>query len=131
MAETNIRSVTINTTSQVIMTVSGQGIQILGQEGSKAETEEAKVILADVLPALLSKFLQKNAQYARVQSGHDLGLKGIIPDINRKSAALITRIWDADNVWDQDTQDSTEELAGDLIGHLLLMLAKMKMMDDA
>jgi hypothetical protein len=90
-----------------------------------AETPDARYILAAVLPKLLEHFLIKNGQYARAQSGHDLGLKGIIPDINRKSAALITRIWDNDNMYDAG-QDETQELIDDLIGHLLLMRAKMR-----
>jgi hypothetical protein len=89
-----------------------------------AVTPEARYILAKVLPRLLQNFLESNAKYARAQSGHDLGLKGIIPDINRKTSALITRIWDEQEAG----RDSTPEIIDDLIGHLLLMRGKMGLM---
>jgi hypothetical protein len=89
-----------------------------------AVTDDARYILA-ILPDILEKFLMKNAQYARAQTGHDLGIKGIIPDINRKSAAIIERVW-GDHDAPAPSQDSTQELLEDLIGHCLLMLAKMR-----
>jgi hypothetical protein len=90
-----------------------------------ATTDDARYIM-DILPDLLKHFLTKNTQYARAQTGHDLGLKGIVPDINRKTSALITRIWDRQALEPYEGEDSTEELIEDLIGHLLLMLAKMR-----
>lgn len=90
-----------------------------------AVTDEARYIL-DILPYILTKFLRKNAQYARAQTGHDLGLMGVIPDINRKSAALISAVWDGGTDWSGEDTDSAREIAEDLIGHLLLMLAKME-----
>lgn len=86
-----------------------------------AATPEAHRVL-EKIPYILLHFLEKNAGYARAQSGHDLGIKGIIPDINRKTAALITQVWDGGHA----PGDSTEELVGDLIGHLLLLLAKIE-----
>lgn len=97
----------------------GQGYTV------EAPTDDAQYIM-EILPEIIGHFLHKNAQYARAQSGHDLGLKGIVPDINRKTSALITRIWDANNVWDENLQDSTEDLIDDLFGHLLLMRAKLR-----
>lgn len=88
-------------------------------------TDEARAIVEDVLPRLMEKFLRKNAQYARAQTGHDLGLKGIIPDINRKTAALITAVWDGEGGITGGDTDSARDIAEDLVGHLLLMLAKM------
>lgn len=107
-----------------IMRVKQDGIDIYyGEVGLSvpAVTPEACYILAKVLPTLLKDFLESNAKYARAQAGHDLGLKGIIPDINRKTSALITRIWDGQEAG----RDSTEEIVRDLVGHLLLMLGKM------
>lgn len=112
----------------VTTTITSEGISVqMGDKGYDvpAVTEDA-VYVMNILPDLLKNFLLKNAQYARAQTGHDLGIKGVIPDINRKSAAIITRVWDADNAWDGQATDSTQELAGDLIGHLLLLLAKMR-----
>jgi hypothetical protein len=84
-----------------------------------AVTHEARVVL-ELLPAIMQDFLESNEKYARAQTGHDLGAKGVIPDINRKTSALITRIWDGVEAG----RDETDELIGDLIGHLLLLLAK-------
>lgn len=97
-----------------------------GDEGYtvEAETDDAKYVL-NILPDIIERFLKKNSQYARAQTGHDLGVKGIIPDVNRKTSALISRFWDSDGI-PRDGEDSTEELIGDLMGHLLLMLAKMR-----
>lgn len=90
-----------------------------------AVTEEAHLIVNTILPRLVEKFLRKNAQYARAQTGHDLGIKGIIPDINRKTAALITAVWDGGPIEGGDV-DEAFDIAEDLVGHLLLMLAKME-----
>lgn len=106
------------------MVVSSIGVSFdFGEQGVDEDfmTEEAKVIF-DALPSLLLDFLASNAKYARAQT-HDLGLKGVIPDVNRKTSALITRIWDGVEAG----RDPTDELIGDLIGHLLLMLGKYKM----
>lgn len=84
-------------------------------------TDDAVYIVNEVLPALLDRFLKKNTKYARAQV-HDLGIKGIVPDINRKSSVIIDRIWHGAGVIDEDT----EEVIDDLIGHLLLMRAKMR-----
>lgn len=88
-----------------------------------ATTDDAQYIM-QILPDVLKQFLTKNTQYARAQA-HDLGVKGTIPDINRKTSALITRFWDRDGL-PMEGEDSNEELIGDLIGHLLLALAKMR-----
>jgi hypothetical protein len=104
-----------------VITTAGISIDY-GENGvdQDAMTDEARVILG-MVPGILLKFLEKNEKYARAQTGHDLGAKGVIPDINRKSAALITAIWDGV----ETPSDLPTELAEDLIGHLLLLLAKM------
>lgn len=113
-------------TYAMVITENGIGVNY-GEQGfnAEAETPEARYILLKVLPRLLQRFLRKNEQYARAQTGHDLGIKGIIPDINRKSAAIITRVWDRDNADPDILQDDVEELCDDLIGHLLLLKAKL------
>lgn len=83
-------------------------------------TDDAKYIL-DQLPTIIGDFLDSNAKYARAQTGHDLGPAGIMPDINRKTSVLISRIWHGEPA---GRGESTEEVIGDLIGHLLLLLAK-------
>jgi hypothetical protein len=110
------------------VTLTADGMEVAFDDGKgyavPAVTDDARYIMS-ILPDLLKTFLIKNAQYRDAQQ-HDLGIKGIIPDINRKSSAIITRVWHANNERDGEIQDSTQELAGDLIGHLLLMLAKMR-----
>lgn len=110
--------------------VTQDGIDLnYGENGLRvpAVTPEARYILAKDLPRLLEEFLENNAKYARAQSGHDLGLKGVIPDINRKTSVLIDRLWfDRPDVG----RDSNREIIGDLIGHLLLMLGKMGVGDE-
>lgn len=93
---------------------------------TEAVTPEAQVIMSKVLPALLEKFLQKNRKYAIVQQGHDLGLKGIVPDVNRKSSVIIDRLWHGAEYVDEYTTEVIE----DLIGHCLLMLGKIALMED-
>jgi hypothetical protein len=91
--------------------------------GANAVTEDAKYILS-CLPELLIHFLHKNAKYARAQT-HDLGAKGVIPDINRKVSALITYFWDNDGDGELPG-DTPEGLIDDTIGHLLLLRAKVR-----
>lgn len=108
------------------MKVSSIGVSFnFGEQGVNEDfmTDEAPVIF-DLLPQLLLDFLKSNAKYALAQK-HDLGVKGIVPDVNRKTSALIQRLW-----FDVEAgRDSTEEIIADLIGHLLLMLGKMKLED--
>lgn len=111
------------------MTVTEDGISVdYGDNGyaTNAQTDDARYILAKVLPGLLSKFLNKNSKYALAQSGHDLGLKGIVPDINRKTSVLINRLWHGGGM----VGEGTEEVIDDLIGHLLLMRAKLRTLDE-
>jgi hypothetical protein len=86
-------------------------------------TADARYILM-LLPDILAQFLEKNAKYAMVEQGYDLGDAGIIPDLNRKLGILIKRLW-ARAEFDE-REESTDEVIGDMIGHLLLMLAKRR-----
>jgi hypothetical protein len=106
-----------------VITPGGRGMTGIRTD---AVTEDAQFILSVVLPQLLEKFLRKNAQYARAQTGHDLGLKGIIPDINRKTAALISNVWDGGTNEADEWTDGVVDITEDLIGHLLLLLAKTR-----
>jgi len=88
----------------------------------EAASEDARYILSNVLPMVLTEFLEKNAKYAAVEDGYDLGAKGIIPDLNRKLGILKARLWDDA----EEVGESTDEVARDMIGHLLLFLAKRR-----
>lgn len=82
-------------------------------------TDEAQRILEQI-PSWLGRFLQKNRKYARAQH-HDLGDKGIMPDINRKVSVLMDRIWyEAEEV-----DEGTVEVIDDLLGHLMLLRDKL------
>jgi hypothetical protein len=107
------------------VTINEHGMSIdYGELGNHipAGTPEARVILRD-LPTWLERFLLKNVGYARAQTGHDLGAKGIMPDINRKTSALLGRIWYGDQT--TALQEDTVEVIDDLLGHLMLLRAKI------
>lgn len=92
-----------------------------GDQGIGPATQDAKYILT-ILPDIMAKFLEKNVKYAEVEKGYDLGAAGIIPDLNRKLGILVARIWNHAPTAGEDNHEVIE----DLIGHLLLMLAKMR-----
>ncbi len=112
-------------TGSTVVKINVEGMTVEYPDGKGnvtiAETDDARYILTEVLPALLERFLMKNAKY-RLAQVHDLGVKGVIPDINRKSSVIIDRIWNGQEQIDEDT----EEVIDDLIGHLLLIRAKMR-----
>jgi hypothetical protein len=106
------------------LVINSDGITVdYGEQGYTvpAVTEDARYTLT-ILPDILTQFLEKNAKYRSVQEGYDLGDQGIIPDLNRKLGILVDRIWHGN----QSLGESTDEVIGDLIGHLLLMLAKRR-----
>ena len=109
----------------IVSTLSKDGLRVAFSSGKgnmvPAETDDAQYILTDVIPELLERFLIKNAKYALAQD-IDLGVKGIVPDINRKASVIINRLWHGNGMVDEDT----EEVIDDLIGHLLLMRAKLR-----
>jgi len=79
-------------------------------------TQQAFDIVDRILPETLSLFLRKNRNYAEVDNS--LGAKGIFPDINRKTGMLKRALWLDELMYDE----STREIAMDLIGHLLLAI---------
>lgn len=83
-------------------------------------TVEAQRIL-DAIPTWLGRFLFKNRKYAKVQQ-IDLGAKGIMPDINRKTMVLMDRIWYGSG----EVDESTVEVIDDLLGHLMLLRDKVE-----
>jgi hypothetical protein len=87
--------------------------------GPEPATDDARYIMT-ILPGIIEKFLEKNKKYAEVEQGYDLGDAGIIPDLNRKLGILYARIWKGA----EEVGEPTDEVIGDMIGHLLLMLAK-------
>lgn len=87
----------------------------------KSVTTEAATILSKHLPDFIEKFMQKNRKYAQVQTGHDLGAEGEIPDLNRKMAILVDRIWCGNPTVGEDSV----EVCQDMIGHLFLLIDKL------
>lgn len=85
-------------------------------------SDDAVVIFNSILPELLVTFLEKNQKYKEVEDGYDLGAKGIVPDLNRKLGIIKSRIWDGA----ESIGETTDEVAMDMIGHLLLFLAKRR-----
>lgn len=91
------------------------------EHGVGPVTEDAQYVL-NVLPDIIAQFLVKNVKYAEVEKGYDLGAAGVIPDLNRKLGILVARLWKEAPT----SGEETDEVIGDMIGHLLLMLAKMR-----
>lgn len=118
----------VDTTGDVLIILTREGMRVEYRSGKgnevEAVTPEARMILERSLPALLERFLMKNRKYAQAQD-NDLGIKGIVPDINRKASVIINRLWHGG----QEVDESTEEVIEDLIGHLLLMLGKIHLDD--
>lgn len=81
-------------------------------------TEEGERILFFIMPEVMRRFIYKNRKYAQATStGRWLGSRGIMPDINRKTAVLMDRIWDGK----PEVDENTAEVIDDLIGHLFLL----------
>lgn len=80
-------------------------------------TAQARDIISRLLPEWCGKFLEANARYKRV--GNDLGPKGIVPDINRKTGVVIDRLWFGG---EDSGREPTREVIIDLIGHYFLLL---------
>ncbi len=82
----------------------------------KYHTEQARHICEELVPEWRTGFILKNLKYRKVDNS--LGIKGIFPDVYRKTGILKDRIWDGGVV----VGEGTEEVIQDLIGHLFLML---------
>jgi hypothetical protein len=78
-------------------------------------TEQARVIMENLVPQWAEEFLEKNRKYKAVDNS--LGAKGVFPDIYRKVGILKSRMWDGE----QSVGEGTTEVIRDLIGHLFLM----------
>lgn len=111
--------------ARIFMT-DGPDVAVIRLDHAPTTPEGRRIGLA--LPAILNRFFRKNTGYARAQTGHDLGAKGIMPDINRKTSALLGRIWYGDQT--TALQEDTLEVIDDLIGHLLLLRDKLTQEED-
>lgn len=78
--------------------------------------EQAEAIFKEILPAVLSRFVRKNADYGTYAAF--LGTKGQFSDLNRKYWKLKRALWDGEEL----IGESIEEICSDLIGHCLLTL---------
>lgn len=87
-----------------------------------AQTELAKRILSQHLPVAMEHFLQRNAEYG--EESHVLGIKGQYADINRKVIKLKRYLWD--DVAVPEGAESIETIAGELIGHLLILIDELR-----
>lgn len=101
--------------------IDADGVHLSDGKGIGPATEDAQYVLK-VLPDIMAQFLTKNVKYAEVEKGYELGAAGVIPDLNRKLGILVARLWKEAPT----SGEETDEVIGDMIGHLLLMLAKMR-----
>lgn len=90
-------------------------------EDIDAMTEQARRILGERLPVVMAHFLKRNAEYG--EGAHVLGVKGQFADINRKVIKLKRYLWD--DVPVPEGAESIEVIAGELIGHLLILIDEM------
>ena len=81
-------------------------------------TDEAELIINELLPEWWSQFKAKNKEY--VTHDDDLGMRGQYADIHRKMKKLRNALWDGKPL----THEQPREVVLDLIGHLFLTLAK-------
>jgi hypothetical protein len=87
-----------------------------GAEDGSYATDQAEKIFKDILPAVLERFVRKNADYG--DSAKFLGAKGQFADINPKFWKLYRALWLGERL----VGESVEEILHDLIGHCLLSL---------
>lgn len=80
-------------------------------------TEQAKSIFREILPDVLARFVEKNADYGDDTAAF-LGAKGQFADINPKFWKLKKALWDGEKL----EGEPVEEILADLIGHCLLTL---------
>lgn len=85
-------------------------------EPSLIVTPMADRLVDHVLQEWLTLFLTKNYKYRLVR--HELGPKGVFPDIWRKVGVLKARVWEGDLA---GSEEPTVEIIDDIIGHLFLM----------
>lgn len=85
------------------------------EDGSYA-TDQSERIFKEILPAVLDRFVRKNADYGG--TAHFLGAKGQFADINPKFWKLKRALWDGERL----VGESVEEILSDLVGHALLSI---------
>lgn len=83
-------------------------------------TREAEHILMYVLPKVLGLFLQRNKDYGDSDDTRSLGAKAEFVRIWNKVGKLRRGLWDGEQL----DGEQTDEIMMDLIGHLLLALAR-------
>jgi hypothetical protein len=85
---------------------------------SDITTEDATLIINNLLPEWWAQFKKKNNEYGTHDD--DLGMRGQYADIHRKMKKLRNALWDGKPL----THEQPREVILDLIGHLFLTLAK-------
>jgi len=87
-------------------------------EVTNPPTNEAERILMTTLPAVLTKFLEKNKDYGDGDEMRCLGAKAEFVRLWNKAAKLKRAIWDGEPL----SGEQPDEIMGDMIGHILLAL---------
>ena len=107
-----------------VTTINVEGVWYdYGEQGNHIEpaTQQARRILGQHLPDVISHFLSRNAEYG--EEAHVLGTKGQFADINRKVIKLKRYLWD--DVPLQPGAEDIPTIAGELIGHLLILIDEL------
>lgn len=83
------------------------------------DTHQLSRILTKHLPQVMDRFARKNRQYG--ENPFELGAAGQFPEIWRKVNRLRALLWDGPRGGFTEFEDA-EEVIGDMIGHLLMLL---------
>lgn len=78
---------------------------------------QAQRIIADIIPAVVDKFIEKSIQYGP-DNANVLGPAGQFADIWRKIGPLKRALWEGETLY----QEGPDEICRDLIGHCLLTI---------
>jgi len=92
-----------------------------GDEMSNAG-EAYRVINEEIAPEVLAFFQSKQSDYRGGPAFLFLGSKGQFSDLNRKFWKLYAAVWEGQKL----TGEQADEIAADMIGHLLLLLYTLK-----
>lgn len=98
-----------------------------GEQGNHVEsqTNQARRILGTILPDVMSHFIERNAEYG--EESHVLGTKGQFADINRKVIKLKRYLWDGVPV--PVGAEDINTIAGELVGHLLILIDELETLE--
>ncbi|QHB37485.1 hypothetical protein SEA_AIKOY__81 [Mycobacterium phage Aikoy] len=101
---------------QPVVYMEATGERSVNYEFLNIPTEQATVIVRDILPDILNRFLAKNRDYGEPSPGNDLGPKAEFVRLWNKVLKLRRALWEDEAL----EFEQVDEIIDDLVGHLLL-----------